>query len=101
MKSVVKQFNGEKEGYAEWYRTLKVDLLQKGLFPVATNQKFRPLDIPFEMWHADMNQQATLAILTTKVVTSQERWDIDNGKAYATIISSLAEALQRRYDEID
>ncbi len=52
-----------------------MDLLQKGLFPVATNQKFGLLDLPFEMWHADMNQQATLAMLTTKVVTSQEQWD--------------------------
>jgi hypothetical protein len=90
MKSFSKQFNGEKEGYAEWYRLLKVELLQ-GLFPVATNQKIRPLDLTFEMWHADINQQATLAILTNKIVSSQERWDIDNGKSYAAIINSLTD----------
>jgi hypothetical protein len=53
------------------------------------------------MWHADMNQQVTLAALVNKTTGMQEKWDVDNGKAYATIISSLTEALQKRYDEID
>jgi hypothetical protein len=101
MKSSIKQFNGEKEGYAEWFRTLKVDLLHRGLFPVATNQKPRPSDIQFQMWHSDLAQQSTLAVLTSKNANAQEKWDIDNGKAYATIINSLTDALQKRYDEVD
>jgi hypothetical protein len=101
MKSVVKQFNGEKEEYAEWCRTLKVDLLQKGLYPVATNQEIRPADVAPAMWHFDMDQQGHLAVLTNKITTSQKRWDIDNGKAYAAIINSLAEALQKRYDDVE
>lgn len=100
MKSI-RQFNGDKEGYSEWYRTLKVDLLQKGLYSIVTNQKPRPLDITPEMWHFNMDQQAQLTILNNKVLTSQEKWDVDNGKAYATIISSLTEALQKRYDAIE
>jgi hypothetical protein len=101
MKSTIRQFNGEKEGYAEWFRTLKVDLLHRGLFPVATNQKPRPSDIQFQMWHSDLAQQSTLAVLTSKNANAQEKWDIDNGKAYATIINSLTDALQKRYDEVD
>jgi hypothetical protein len=78
-----------------------VDLLHKGLFPVATNQKPRPEDIQFQIWHSDIAQQATLAVLTSKNASAQEKWDIDNGKSYATIINSLTDALQKRYDEVD
>jgi hypothetical protein len=101
MKSLSKQFNGEKEGYTEWFRTLKVDLLLKGLYAVATNQEERPPDILPEVWHFDVNQQGSLAVLTNKLITTQRKWDIDNGKAYAAIINSLTEALQKRYDEVD
>jgi hypothetical protein len=70
MKSLSKQFNGEKEGYTEWFRTLKIDLLNKGLYAVATNQEERPPDILPEVWHFDVNQQGSLAVLTNKLITT-------------------------------
>jgi hypothetical protein len=100
MKHSVKKFNGEKEGYAEWFRTLKVELLQKGLFTVATNQEVRPTDVAPEMCHFDLDLQGHLAVLRN-VTTSQKKWDTDNRKAYAAIINSLAETLQKRYDEVE
>jgi hypothetical protein len=53
------------------------------------------------MWHANMNQQSTLAVLIDETTGMQENWDLNDRKAYTTIISSLTEALQKRYDEID
>jgi hypothetical protein len=100
MKSSLK-FNGERETYPDWFRTLKVDLLQKGIWTIAIGAKLRPDILEAAFWHINENLAANVAILEEKNRVQQDRWDENNGKAYAAIISSLSDALQKRYMEED
>ena len=95
----VKQFSGEREEYREWYRQVKNSLKGSGTFLVATNASSRPTNLVPEFWHHDMNQQSNLKLLQNKIDAAQLKWDVDNGKAYFTIMNSLNPALQKRYDE--
>jgi hypothetical protein len=66
MKSAAK-FNGEKESYADWFRTLKIELLRMGIFTIATGERIRPANVEHAFWHLNDGLAANLASLEARL----------------------------------
>lgn len=74
-------------------------MMQRGIWNIASGAKLRPNNLEQMFWHNNDHLARDAAILEEKNRKQQDNWDDNNGKAFAAIINSLSDSLQKRYME--